>query len=604
MPNRPNPDDPLIQLLRVAGFDVDENPPDVALLRDAHAYQRLVGENPLEAVVQMLRLRRQAADAGRECANAAEAAQKLEKLLADLLEVSPCLCHLERLSRNGGPPRAICRVSGDLRKISIHPEVPVAELEELQPWEYVCIANNSNKELVVVGTYSHPDLRDSSMGPVVEFKGYHDAGRGLARVARHGDDEFIVQLAPELREVTLSPPAKLVLLRDDHRWAIASVPVDRPESRFEVSLDRIHTRLEDLAGMDPILEPLVKDVVLRMVRSDLQEKFDLRPLNGILIYSYQPGTGKTSLIRGLTRWLDELGKERGFEVALYVVPPNALKNKYHGEDARLVREDLCGSLRARQAVPRDKPLFQLVVVDEIDSLGRRAGGDEVTGYYSPAQNDAVQALLAEMDGMIQQAPCGENAPAHVLWVGLTNRPELLDEALKRGGRFADLVLEVPANTIEGAEGILAVYARHESLPWYIEEDVRSGLGIDEIRRRFLCPALRAVFDAVVLRYATDANRSVDVTAGEIMAGVHYKDALNAAKKKAATRQLLGTGVPAVAFDDVVEGLLEQATSVARSMEADRLMLARQLRLKVPVNRVELVPEAELSTRQFVRVETT
>ena len=54
------------------------------------------------------------------------------------------------------------------------------------------------------------------------------------------------------------------------------------------------------------------------------------------------------------------------------------------------------------------------------------------------------------------------------------------------------------------------------------------------------------------------------------------------------------------FDDLVEGLVEQAVSVARSMEADQMMLARQLRLKVAVTRVDVVGEGELLAHHFVR----
>ncbi len=595
----------------------EENAEGRDLRREVLEFQQLVATSPAEALVRMMQLRERAAVAERSCLRAANAAAKLEKILTQLLEAPPVLCHVEGMdpgpndgpssnngSSNGAAPKVLCRVSGELRRIRVHPEVSLEALRNLQPWEYACLAKNGDQELVVVGTYSHPELRQAAMGPIVEFKGYLDRGRGLARVARHGDDEEIVRLAPELRDAQLVPPAKLVLLRDDHRWAIDAVPVDRAESPYEVSLDKIHTRLTDLAGLEPIIEPLVKDVILRVVRNDLRAKFDLRPLKGILIYSFQPGTGKTSLMRGLSRWLGELGEERGFEVVLYVVPPNALKSKWHGEDARRVREDLCGAIRARQVMARDKPLFQLIVLDEIDAVGRRVGGDEAGGHYSSAQNDIVQALLHEMDGMIQPDVGEGNAPAHVLWVGLTNRPELLDEALKRGGRFADLVLEVPPTNIDSAESILAIYARSEDLPWYLDEEERTALAAEEIRERFLRPALARVFDVVVLRYWTDSQASVDVTAGDIMAGVHYMDALNAAKTSPANREMMGTGVPAVTFDDVVNGLLNQALSVAKSMEADRQMLVRQLRLKVPVNRVELVAEDELPVGGFLRQSRT
>jgi hypothetical protein len=84
--------------------------------------------------------------------------------------------------------------------------------------------------------------------------------------------------------------------------------------------------------------------------------------------------GKTALPRAIALWLHEHRDQFGFDVLIYAVKPNETKSMWHGEDARIVREDLFGAIRARQALPRTRPLIILVVLDEIDSLGKPPAG--------------------------------------------------------------------------------------------------------------------------------------------------------------------------------------------------------------------------------------
>jgi SpoVK/Ycf46/Vps4 family AAA+-type ATPase len=264
-----------------------------------------------------------------------------------------------------------------------------------------------------------------------------------------------------------------------------------------------------------------------------------------------------------------------------------------------VRKELFAPLASRAAA-RTRRLVQLLVFDEVESLGRRTGGDDPHSAGSTAANDVVQALLSELDGVVQREDDPGRPPAQLLVVGLTNRPDLLDEALKRPGRFGDLVLEMPALTRAAAEQILALYARAESVPWLLDGEARTGVEADVVRTRVLEPALAQVFDAVVLRYSTDGRANVAVTAGEAMSSVHFVQALESAKSRAARRELEGVGVAAVRVEDVVDALVDQALAAARQMDADRAMLARQLRVQGRILRVEHVAEDALRLSRFVR----
>ncbi len=101
-------------------------------------------------------------------------------------------------------------------------------------------------------------------------------------------------------------------------------------------------------------------------------------------------------------------------------------------------------------------------------------------------------------------------------------------------------------------------------------------------------------------YGPDGRQSIPVTAGEIISNAHYAESVNAARRRAANRGRLRVGIPAICFDDVLACLLDRACSCAEQMAADRQMLARQLRIGVPVARVDLVPRDDLEVHRFLR----
>jgi ATP-dependent 26S proteasome regulatory subunit len=547
--------------------------------------------DPNAVVAEVLRTGRRAAKAEQQCAQAADAATNLEQMLEELLTGNCLLCHLEGIRRTDDGVTAVCRSGGQIKEFPLHPEMDAALLEELAPWEFVRI-----NEQVVVGTWQDdPALFTAAHGDVVTFNAYCDQDTGLVQVVHDGHTQTVVRLAKHLRDKRLDVTSKLVLLRDDPRWAIATVPTQQTESKFEVPIETIDTRLEDLAGIEPIARQLIEDVVMHVVNPLIRKQFGLKQMNGFLLMSRRPGMGKTAFMRAFAYWLHELGQKMGFEVVLYVVPPNAWKSMWHGEDARIVREELWGAIRARQALPRTNPLLQFVVLDEVDSIGRRA--DASVAITSSAQSDALEAMLAEMDGMVKRHVV-EDPPVYVLFGGTTNLPERVDEALKRPGRLGDLVLEMPTIDFDGAENILVVHSGGPQLPWYLDDEIRSQVDEDEIRSQLVRPALAGIFPAVALHYTTDTQRRIEVTAGEILAGVHYEQAMNLAKKRAAGRSMRDFGVAAVAFDDLATSLAEVAHSAAQQMEADPNMLVRQLSVKHTVAHVEAVPEEQLAEHRY------
>ncbi len=551
-------------------------------------------ENPAQIIAELHHARGRAAKAERNSVRAAEAATKLEGILKGLLDGNASYYRLEAVRRAAdGSASALCRVGSLLREFPIHPEVDASELERLEPWEYVRV-----HEDVVVGFWAgDASLLAAAQGNIVSFKAYCDESQGLVQVQQDGQGEWVVRLARHLRDQRLTPTSRLVLSRDDSRWAVGLVPSLATQSRFELPIGQIKTRLEDLAGIEPIARRLIEDLLVHVIHPAVRLEFGLKPMHGFLLSSYQPGMGKTAFMRGFGGWLVELGQQVGLDVVLYAVPPNALKCMWHGEDARIVREELWGAIRARQQVPRDRPLVQFVMLDEVDSLGRRADASQV--ITSSAQSDALEAMLAEMDGIVERQP-DDDPPVYVIIGGTTNLPERVDEALKRPGRLGDLMLEMPRTDMEAAEDIMMIYARGP-LCWYFGGGVHRNVDEEFIRTHFLRPALGSVFSATVLHYTTDQQKRIDVTAGEILAGVHYEQATNEAKKRAALRRMREMGVPAIAIEDIVDCLLDAAVDVAGQMEADPKMLVRQLQIKLAVVRVEAVGRRQLQQHRYLRL---
>ena len=203
------------------------------------------------------------------------------------------------------------------------------------------------------------------------------------------------------------------------------------------SEDDVKVTFADVAGQDAAVAEL------REVSEFLSETHRFAELGaqiprGILLFG-PPGCGKTLLARALA---GEAG------ASFYSISGSDFVEMYVGVGAARVRSLF---REARESAPA------IVFIDELDSVGRRrtAGvGSAGVGGSSEEQGQALNQLLAEIDGF---------APAQgVILVGATNRPDVLDPALLRPGRFDRAVgLELPDE--DGRRAILAVHARSKPI---------------------------------------------------------------------------------------------------------------------------------------------
>ena len=189
------------------------------------------------------------------------------------------------------------------------------------------------------------------------------------------------------------------------------------------------TTFADVAGVDEVKTELAETI--EFLRDPISfGRLGGRAPRGVLLYG-PPGTGKTLLARATA---GEAG------VPFLAVSGSSFQEKFAGVGAARVRRLFA---RARKLSPC------IIFIDEIDALGRQRGRASDSG--SADQDQTLNQLLTEMDGF--------NQSSSVVVIASTNRPDVLDSALTRPGRF-DREIMVNLADARGREAILQVHARN------------------------------------------------------------------------------------------------------------------------------------------------
>ncbi|MCU0860027.1 MAG: proteasome-activating nucleotidase [Thermoplasmata archaeon] len=198
-------------------------------------------------------------------------------------------------------------------------------------------------------------------------------------------------------------------------------------------ISKPETSYVDIGGLQDQIVEIREAVEDPLLRPDLYKKVGIDPPKGVLLVG-PPGTGKTLLAKAVA-------KQTNATFIRFV--GSELVQKYIGEGARLVRElfDL-----ARQKAP------SIVFIDELDSVGAKRL-DMATSGDREVQRTLMQ-ILAELDGF---NPLGD-----VKIIGATNRPDILDEALLRPGRF-DRIIEIPIPNYEARLEIFKIHTKRMNL---------------------------------------------------------------------------------------------------------------------------------------------
>ncbi len=316
-------------------------------------------------------------------------------------------------------------------------------------------------------------------------------------VSVEGDlDKRIVKCDPELAK-TIKPGFQVSLLPPT--MAILEVMADA-EVKSLLLGERPHVTYDAIGGLDWAIERIKDVTVLPFQQKKLFEKVDLKAPKGILLYG-PPGCGKTLIVRAIA-------SEN--EMTFFNVSVADILSKWVGESERITKEIF---RQAREKAP------SIVFFDEIEALFTIRGMLDTSGVHK----NIIAQILSEMDGLIELED--------VFVVGSTNRPDLLDPALMRPGRF-DEIVEIPRPDRKAGEEILNIYLR-EGLPLspaLVEEYGDYDTAYLALRR-FVMEELYGENKWVRMKLDSDAKESVKtVKRKDIISGAIIEAVVKTAKK--------------------------------------------------------------------------
>jgi transitional endoplasmic reticulum ATPase len=263
-------------------------------------------------------------------------------------------------------------------------------------------------------------VRCMPLGKKVDIKkiaalthGYTGADLGL--LTKEAAIKALRRVLPSMsiEEETLSPELleSLKVIEDDFTGAMHEI---QPSALREVFVEKPSVKWTDIGGLEQIKREIQEAVELPLKKPEMFEKMGIRPVKGILLYG-PPGTGKTMLAKAVAHET---------EANFISISGAQVLSKYVGESEKTVREIF---RKARMAAPC------VLFIDELDAVAVRRTGYGEGGTLVTER--IVDTLLTEMDGLLSLK--------NVVVIGATNRPDILDPALMRGGRF-DRLVEIKA----------------------------------------------------------------------------------------------------------------------------------------------------------------
>ena len=312
-------------------------------------------------------------------------------------------------------------------RVSVSPNV---EVETLRTGQEVML----NEAMNVV------EARDfERAGDVVMLKELLEPIDGVtprALVIGHTDEERVVYLADSLTGQPLRVGDSL-LLESRSGYVYERIPKSEVE---ELVLEEVpDIDYSDIGGLSRQIEQIRDAVELPFLHSDLFREYELRPPKGILLYG-PPGCSKTLLAKAVA---SQSGRN------FLTVKGGELYSKWVGDSEKAVRTLFT---RAKTNAP------SVIFLDELDGLvGKRGMDDGTESGGGPSVSDRVLTMmLTMMDGV---GSLGDG----VAVVAATNRPDLVDPALLRPGRFDRLIYIPPPDKAEDRTAILRVLLKKTPL---------------------------------------------------------------------------------------------------------------------------------------------
>jgi len=261
---------------------------------------------------------------------------------------------------------------------------------------------------------------------------YGYVGADLAALVKEAAMNVIRRVLPEIERYENNIPQEIldqmVVTEEDFMNALKVVP---PSAMREVLVEVPKVHWDDIGGLDEVKLELKEAVEWPIKNKKIYEKVGVEPPKGILLYG-PPGTGKTLLAKAVAT---EIGAN------FIAVRGPEIFSKWFGESEKMIREIF---RKAKQVAPA------VIFFDEIDAIAPRRGSSIGTNVY----DSIVNQLLAEMDGITTRGD--------VIVIAATNRPDIIDPALLRPGRF-DRIIYIPPPDYKARLEILKIKTRNMPL---------------------------------------------------------------------------------------------------------------------------------------------
>ncbi len=318
-------------------------------------------------------------------------------------------------------------------------------------------------------------------------------------------------------EIPVEVLESIKVTMDDFKEALKEI---EPSAMREVLVEVPKVTWNDVGGLEDIKREIIEAVEWPLKYPEKFKKFGIKPPKGVLLYG-PPGTGKTLIAKAVANEA---------EANFISVKGPELLNKWLGESEKAVRKIF---KKARQVAPC------IIFFDEIDAIAQMRGLDE----GNRAVERVVNQLLTEMDGLEELEG--------VVVIGATNRPDILDPALLRPGRFDRLVYVRPPDK----KSRLAIFKIHtRNMPLADDVDLEElaeltegyvGADIEAVCREAVMLALRENINAekVEMRHFLEALKKIKPSVNESMLSFYerFEEKAKRDRAKVSAKTFIGYG---------------------------------------------------------------
>ena len=291
---------------------------------------------------------------------------------------------------------------------------------------------------------------------------------------------------------------------------------------------------EDIGGLHEEIQRIREMVELPLRHPELFQRLGIEPPRGVFLFG-PPGCGKTLLAKGVANESD---------ANFYVISGPEIMSKFYGESEARLREIFH---KAQETAP------SIIFIDELDAIAPKR--EEVTGEV---ERRVVAQLLSLMDGM--------GARGNIIVIGATNRPNAIDPALRRPGRF-DREIEIGVPDRQGRFEVLQIHTRN--MPLAKDVDLQklanlthgyTGADVSSLCREAAMKALRRYLPEINLeeeKIPTETLDKMDVRLDDFMAA--YREITPSAMREVYVE------VPTVKWEDI-GGLLDVKQELVEAVE--------------------------------------